>query len=464
MKTNKTDEFATREYSRRGFLKAIGTASAGLLIAPYLKSASTFAHGLGGNLSYLAQVAVTQATTYDRALIKQKVQHLFESLGGIADIVKTGDKVAIKINLTGGGGDADHMWTNPEVLRAAGELIIDSGVKANDLYIVEALWSTSSYNNYGYADVQKALGAQMVNLNSAAPYATFIDKAVGDKSSNFSSFKMNQILNDINVYVSIPKMKQHYEAGVTCSLKNQIGTVPIQYYTIPTDQGRRGALHNSTGGPSNSFLPHSICDLNLARPVHLALIDGVKNARGGEGTWNPTFQTWEDHVLLAGKDPVATDSIAAHLMGIDPEAAQIKLPDPPGEDRGYCDNYLELLHQKGIGTNQMSEIEIVGDGASLVSVQPRDVPSIPNDFALYQNYPNPFNPSTTFKFLIPAAEHVTIRIYSITGREIVTLVDGLVSQGVHELRWTPNGIASGVYFCEMRAGGFIEGRKMIYQK
>jgi hypothetical protein len=112
----------------------------------------------------------------------------------------------------------------------------------------------------------------------------------------------------------------------------------------------------------------------------------------------------------------------------------------------------------------MSEIEIVGDGAGLVSVQPRDVPSLPNDFALYPNYPNPFNPSTTFKFNLPAAEHVTIRIYSITGREIVTLVDGLISQGVHELRWTPNGIASGVYFCEMHAGRFTETRKMIYQK
>jgi len=427
---------------------------------------SVFARGLDGEPSFLAQVAITQATTYDQALMKQKVQHLFESIGGIRDVVKSGDKVAIKINLTGGSGGAlaYNMWTHPEVLRAVGELILDCSANPSGLYIVEALWSPSSYNSYGYSDVQRSLGAQFVNLNETAPYTAFIDKPVGDKSSNFPSFKMNQILDDINVYVSIPKMKQHYEAGVTCSLKNQIGTVPIQYYTIPTVQGSRGKLHNATGGPSNSFLPHSICDLNLARPVHLAVIDGVKNARGGEGNWNPTFQPWEDHVLLAGKDPVATDSIAAHLMGIDPEAAQIKLPEPPGQNRGYCDNYLEILHQKGMGTNQMTEIEIVGDGASLVSVRPRNVPSIPNDYALYQNYPNPFNPTTTFKIQLPKPAYVTIRIYGIAGQLVETLMEGQVSQGVHELRWTPNGIASGVYFCEMRTGGFRERLKMIYQK
>jgi uncharacterized protein (DUF362 family) len=462
MRPDSNENISRNKFSRRKFLTTLGTTTTGLLVAPYLKPMSVFARGLGGEPSFLAQVAITQATTYDRALMKQRVQHLFESIGGIRDVVKSGDKVAIKINLTGGSGGAlaYNMWTHPEVLRAVGELIIDSGVNASDIYIVEALWSASSFNDYGYSDVQHSLGAQLVDLNTTAPYGAFIDKAVGDKSSNYTSFKMNQILNDINVYVSIPKMKQHYEAGVTCSLKNQVGIVPRQLYAIPTDRGRRAALHNSTGGPSNSYLPHSICDLNLARPVHLAVIDGVKNARGGEGTWNPTFQVCEDHVLLAGKDPVATDSIAAHLMGNDPEALTLQLPSG-----GQCDNYLDLLHQKGMGTNQMREIEAVGDGAGLVtSVRPHHEPAIPNDFALYQNYPNPFNPSTTFKFHLPKAEYVTIKIYSIMGQEIETLVEGQVSQGLHDLRWTPDGIASGVYFCEMRAGEFHDRRKMVYQK
>jgi len=463
MKKNIPPDHIDQLFSRRRFLGTLGTASAGLLLAPYLKTSPLFANMLFDRSAYLAQVAVTQSTTYDRTTIKQRVQHLFESIGGIGDVVKAGDKVAIKINLTGGGGGtmAYNMWTHPEVLRAVGELIIDSGVNANDIYIVEALWNTTCYNNYGYSDVQKSLGAQMVDLNKKDPYTDFVSQDVGSNSFLYGSFTMNRILSDVNVYVSIPKMKQHYEAGVTCSLKNQIGIVPMQSYTTPVNSGRRDALHTKDGTVSSTTrLPRSICDLNFARPVHLAVIDGVKNARGGEGTWNLTFQACEDHVLLAGKNPVATDSIAAHLMGNNPEASKLQLPSG-----GQCDNYLDLLHQKGIGTNQIDEIEVVGDGAGLVtSVRPKNEITKPNGFQLCQNFPNPFNPSTTIAFYLPQTKNVSIKVYSVTGQEIEILVDGVVQAGQHRLHWTASGLASGVYICKMQAGGFLDTKKMIYQK
>jgi uncharacterized protein (DUF362 family) len=359
-----TDKTSERKFSRRTFLKTIGTTSAGLMVAPYIGTSNIFAYGREEQAAFLAKVAITKADNYERAFIKGKVQYLFEQIGGITDIVKAGDKVAIKINLTGGGSSCPYnMWTHPEVLRAVGELVIDCGVNAQDLYIVEAIWQPSSYNDYGYKDVQDSLGAQLVDLNKPDPYGDFIQMDVGSTSFNFPSFTVNQILSDVDVYISIPKMKQHYEAGVTCSLKNQVGMVPKDYYTIPTNQGNRAALHSQTGGSSKAHLPRSICDLNFARPVNLAVIDGIMNARGGEGTWNPTFQTSEDHVLLAGKDPVATDSVCAYFMGIDPGAETIPLPNP---DNGECDNHLYLLNQLGVGTNKMSEIEIVGDGSDLI--------------------------------------------------------------------------------------------------
>jgi hypothetical protein len=189
------------------------------------------------------------------------------------------------------------------------------------------------------------------------------------------------------------------------------------------------------------------------------VIDGVKNARGGEGTWNNTFVPCEDHILLAGKSPVATDSIAAHIMGNNPESTTVALPGG-----GQCDNYLDLLHQKGIGTNQLSEIEVVGDGAGLVSV-PRDTRgNIARDYRLYQNYPNPFNPSTTIKFNLPRSENVSVRVYSLGGREVETLFDGEVGAGEHDLRWSPRNLSSGMYICKLQAGRYTEARKMIYQK
>jgi uncharacterized protein (DUF362 family) len=448
------------KFSRRDFLKTLGTSTAGLIVVPYLKSSNIFAYGHKSSASVSAKVAITQATSYDRTLIKQKVQHLFESIGGIGDIVKAGNKVAIKINLTGGGGLVDNMWTHPEVLRAVGELLIDDGVNGQDIYIVESLWSDSSYNDFGYKDVQDSLGAKMVDLNNAAPYSDFVDVEVGEKSFYYDSFKLNKILKDVDVYVSIPKMKHHYEAGITFSLKNQIGITPRQLYNIPSDSGRRGELHSHTGGPSNEHLPRSICDLNLARPVNLAVIDGVINAHGGEGYWNPTFVPTEDHVLLAGKDPVATDSVCAFFMGNDPEAEKLDLPGG-----GECDNYLYLLNQKGVGTNKMSEIEIVGDGAGLItSVKPEYDVLIPSEIRLSQNFPNPFNPATLIRFYLPQKENVNIKIYNIAGQEVETLVDGEVPSGFHELRWSANNLASGTYIYRMQAGNFTDTKKMIYTK
>ena len=448
--------------TRRRFLGALGTTAAGLVIAPRLVS--------GRNGAYAAQVAVTQADAYTRATIRQKVQHLFESLGGISDVVKAGDKVAIKINLTGGSGSAsssalhgvsitESMWTHPEVVRAVGELIIDCGVNGSDITIVEALWDDASYDNFGYLTVQQSLGANKVNLNNAAPYPAFVTKNVGDLKFYWDSFTLNQILADVNVYVSIPKMKHHTSAGFTGALKNQIGITPKLLYETPANHGRREALH-SQGGVETTHLPKSICDLNLARPVHLAVIDGIKNAHGGEGVWNPTFELAEDHVLLAGKDPVATDTVSAHLIGLDPAADTFPLPQG-----GECDNHLHLLHQKGIGTNVMNEIEIVGDGAWLVSVdRPEAEGRLPDRFYLGQNFPNPFNPSTMIYFSLPTGGHVVAEVYSVTGQRIETLLDGEVAAGVHHLQWDAMTRASGVYFCRVASGADSRTIRMIYQK
>jgi hypothetical protein len=55
-------------------------------------------------------------------------------------------------------------------------------------------------------------------------------------------------------------------------------------------------------------------------------------------------------------------------------------------------------------------------------------------------------------------------MYSVTGQEVETLLDGRLTAGIHEIYWEPNGIAAGVYFCEMHAGGIRKSMKMIYQK
>jgi uncharacterized protein (DUF362 family) len=470
MRSKETEKSSSGRISRRKFINSLGVTTAGLLVAPYIKSDNIFAYGHSDIPSYVSQVALTRANNYNRAFVKERVAHLFESLGGIGDVVRPGDKIALKINLTGGSGSAyssmhrgrsiiETMWTHPEVMRAVGELLIDQGISGNDIYIVEALWDDASYNNFGYLDVQNSLGASLVDLNKSAPYNDFIEMPVGDNKFFYDSFTCNRILEDVDVYISIPKMKQHYEAGVTHAIKNQVGMVPIQFYTMPYQTGYRTKLHYE-GGNIRTHLPRSICDLFLARPIDFAVIDGIQNAIGGEGVWNPTFIPADYNVLIAGRDPVATDSVASYMMGNDPEADTLRTPE--GE---YSDNYLKMLSDLEFGTNKMSEIQLVGDGADLItSAKPEFEPIIPKNIQLFDNFPNPFNPSTSIKFYLPEQQYVTIKLYTISGQEVDTLVDGVVPAGQHVIQWMAGDIASGVYIYVMTAGNFMESRRMVYQK
>lgn len=452
--------------TRRDFMAIMGLTTAGVLVrktgmAQPLKL-------LSGDDRYLTKVAATQCFSYDQDLIKQKVDYLFQQLGGISDVVGPGDKVAIKINLTGGSSWANDpnlqgvdirecAWTHPAVLQAVAEILIDMGVTPSDIYFVEALWDDGCYNNYGYLDIQAYLGTQKVNLNQAAPFPAFVNISTGSDPYFYSSFIMNQVLADVDVFISLPKMKQHYEAGTTQSMKNLVGTAPLQFYQLPGHGGLRSALHQE-GGDVSYHLPRSICDLNMARPVHLAVIDGIKNAVGGEGPWNSTFTPSGFDFLLAGKDPVATDSIATLIMGMDPEAQQLLKPSGL-----YCDNHLWLAHAKGMGTNLLKEIELVGDGASaILGVDEKGrIPGLTDSPRIYPNYPNPFRSYTSIKYYIPGDEKVTLEILEPSGKSIVTLEDGWKGKGEHVTGWSAGTMPAGLYICKLTSNGRSVARKIM---
>jgi len=193
------------------------------------------------------------------------------------------------------------------------------------------------------------------------------------------------------------------------------------------------------------------------------VVDGIRNARGGEGVWISTFAPSRSHVLIAGLDPVATDSVGATVLGLDCGASKLPLPLKSSYGDVQCDNYLDLLNTKGIGTNQLSQIQIVGDGAPL-SVAPDAARRQPADFRLAGNFPNPFNPSTMIVFYAPRRAFVTLRIYDVTGKTIETLVDGEVTAGEHRLQWSGEGCASGVYMCRLAAQGVTQSIKLLYEK
>jgi len=86
------------------------------------------------------------------------------------------------------------------------------------------------------------------------------------------------------------------------------------------------------------------------------------------------------------------------------------------------------------------------------------------NYRLYQNYPNPFNPVTTIRFEIPKAQHISLKIYDILGRELKTLFNDNAPAGIMAVDFKADGLASGIYIYKIVADGFTASKKLMLMK
>jgi hypothetical protein len=84
---------------------------------------------------------------------------------------------------------------------------------------------------------------------------------------------------------------------------------------------------------------------------------------------------------------------------------------------------------------------------------------------LDQNCPNPFNPSTIISYSLPANNSfVSLKVYDVIGREVATLVNKNVVAGEHQITFNAANLSSGIYLYQIRAGNFVQTKKMILLK
>jgi uncharacterized protein (DUF362 family) len=197
----------------------------------------------------------------------------------------------------------------------------------------------------------------------------------------FSHFELNHSYADTDFFISLAKLKNHTEVGATLSMKNLFGITPNALYgdQAPNEQGLSGrqSLHEAwlswfassyPGQKSGRFpndgkyrVPRIIADLCATRPVDLAIIDGITAMSGGEGPWAYRLKFTTPGVLIAGLNPVSTDAVALAVMGYpDPRAGR---GTPPF---GQCDNHILLGEQAGLGTANLSQIDLRGLGIAQV--------------------------------------------------------------------------------------------------
>jgi hypothetical protein len=114
-----------------------------------------------------------------------------------------------------------------------------------------------------------------------------------------------------------------------------------------------------------------------------------------------------------------------------------------------------------ISVNNPSGIMVVRTTVNEVSFDPS---VIPHEYALLQNYPNPFNPTTTIQYDLPFAGNISLTMYNVLGQEIALLADGYSNAGSYKVTWNAENTASGVYIYRLRAGDFVETRRLLLLK
>ena len=120
---------------------------------------------------------------------------------------------------------------------------------------------------------------------------------------------------------------------------------------------------------------------------------------------------------------------------------------------------IENLRLKAAAVQSLSYDELVTKNSMKPSLT-----LLPQEFYLSQNYPNPFNSGTTIKFELPNQSNVTITIYDILGNRVSTIVNGEFEAGEHSVSFLSTALASGIYFYQLKAGEFIQTKKMLMIK
>jgi uncharacterized protein (DUF362 family) len=352
---------------------------AAMAAAPLLKAAPN---------APAAPVAIAKCASYEED-VTAKLATMFDQLGGIERIVR-GKTVTVKLNLTGspsyrfqGKPLGVTHYTHPKLVGAFAQLAGKAGAKR--VRFVESAWALSGPleeymldSGWNVRALQSAGPVEFENTNNLGKGKRYVRFKVPGEAYMYPAYELNHAYEDTDVFVSMAKLKNHETCGVTLSLKNCFGMTPASIYgddakeddpnETPT-KGRGATFHFGKRQPPRCALPEIdrttsreggyrvpriVADLVAARPIDLAIIDGVESVSGGEGPWIKGLKLVQPGVLIAGTNPVCTDAVATAVIGYDPRA-----------DRGTapfrtCDNTLKLAEKHGIGTTDLARIDVRG--------------------------------------------------------------------------------------------------------
>ncbi len=332
-----------------------------------------------------APVAIGACPTYELDAVSERLSGLFDLIGGIGNLVQ-GKWITVKVNLTGTAGrpmlglsPGVTYQTHFNVALVLANLLHHAG--ARHVRFVESVYDKLSpeqlfhRSGWDWPALQATGGnVSFEDTRNLGSYARYAHLAVPWGGYLFPAYVLNRAYEETDVFISLAKLKNHADAGVTLSVKNSFGITPLSLYgddagDEDASKARVKILHDGTLDPPAGVpaelsadtprepswrAPRVTADLLGLRPIDLAIVDGIETVAGGEGPWVPgNLRHLKPGLLLVGRNAVCTDAVATAVMGYNPQA-------PAGADPFPGDNHLQLAALAGLGTNDPARIEVRG--------------------------------------------------------------------------------------------------------
>ena len=263
------------------------------------------------------------------AEVLEMVKKAVDLLGGMTDIVKEGDTVALKPNILTGKLSGPGVTTDPAVMEALIRLAFEAG--AGRVLIVEGSGygapTSEALEMAGMKEVAERNGAELVDVDLDevievdVPNPLIVDKIPVSKS-----------FYEADVRVNVPVMKTHDQLIMTLGMKNMKGVI----------QKPMKRLFHRIG------LAKAVVDLNKAVPLDLTVVDAIHAMEGLGPSYGDVF---EMDVVMASRDVYSLDVVGAQVMGIPPTELE----------------YLKAASEQGLVDPGGSGIEVVGEPVSAVS-------------------------------------------------------------------------------------------------
>ncbi len=251
------------------------------------------------------------------------VEEAIDLLGGMKRVTKGKDTVLLKPNLV---SNAPSMTTKVEVTRALATLMQRAGkevsigegsaavgyfnIKGGMTYrtrkreILDPMQQLV-FDQLGYTELSKNLRIPLVNLHSGELVERNVPGAFA-----VPKITLHRALAETDLLCSVPMMKTHQLAQVTLGMKNLVGTFPGTVY-----QSVRGHMHDVASEVEPSGTAVAIVDMVRANKLGLVVVDGSMAMEGNGPSMGKLVKM---DVIVAGTNPLATDMVAASLMGFEP--------------------------------------------------------------------------------------------------------------------------------------------------